>query len=384
MIKLDSNIYDDIKEEYVEEIIFKIKRNYKLFSLDTTPRFDNILPKDLFETDGEFDEEKIKDILLVNLNDIEKNNNLIVNYIKTAQLIYYGNFKVDTVLVNRGISKTHTNRVEYRKEYVNKYKNPWILKYISNNQIYESNKNFTKFISLLKDEIYKFNIEINKIIKYEYLDSKLRHKIITSSNITVCPYCNRQYISWFHYENNYKKTTADLDHFYPKSSFPLLALSLYNFVPSCQICNQRFKGRKVKKILYPFSNEFGDDAKFKVKIKDIDGYYGDTDRFNLDIDINPKSNIKEEIENSVEMFQLKSLYESHKSYVGEILLKENVIYTNSYLNMVKDTFDKLHLSREQMDIFLYGFNEYEEIYKDNKPLGKLTRDILKTYIEVKK
>ena len=48
MIKLDSNIYDDIKEEYVEEIIFKIKRNYKLFSLDTTPRFDNILPKDLF------------------------------------------------------------------------------------------------------------------------------------------------------------------------------------------------------------------------------------------------------------------------------------------------------------------------------------------------
>lgn len=128
-------------------------------------------------------------------------------------MIYYGNFKVDTVLVNRGISKTHTNRVEYRKEYVNKYKNPWILKYISNNQIYESNKNFTKFISLLKDEIYKFNIEINKIIKYEYLDSKLRHKIITSSNITVCPYCNRQYISWFHYENNYKKTTADLDHF---------------------------------------------------------------------------------------------------------------------------------------------------------------------------
>ena len=77
MIKLDSNIYDDIKEEYVEEIIFKIKRNYKLFSLDTTPRFDNILPKDLFETDGEFDEEKIKDILLVNFNDIEKNNSLI-------------------------------------------------------------------------------------------------------------------------------------------------------------------------------------------------------------------------------------------------------------------------------------------------------------------
>ena len=72
------------------------------------------------------------------------------------------------------------------------------------------------------------------------------------------------------------------------------------------------------------------------------------------------------------------------SGLAEILLKENVIYTNSYLNMVKDTFDKLHLSREQMDIFLYGFNEYEEIYKDNKPLGKLTRDILKTYIEVKK
>lgn len=34
----------------------------------------------------------------------------------------------------------------------------------------------------------------------------------------------------------------DLDHLLPKSKCPIIALSLFNFVPSCQVCNEKLKG----------------------------------------------------------------------------------------------------------------------------------------------
>lgn len=38
-----------------------------------------------------------------------------------------------------------------------------------------------------------------------------------------------------------KKNHFDLDHFLPKSECPLVGLSLYNFVPSCPVCNEKLK-----------------------------------------------------------------------------------------------------------------------------------------------
>ena len=37
------------------------------------------------------------------------------------------------------------------------------------------------------------------------------------------------------------RRTFDVDHFFPKSEYPMFCLSLYNFVPSCQVCNSRVK-----------------------------------------------------------------------------------------------------------------------------------------------
>lgn len=34
----------------------------------------------------------------------------------------------------------------------------------------------------------------------------------------------------------------DLDHFLPRSKCPLMGLSLFNFVPSCSVCNEKLKG----------------------------------------------------------------------------------------------------------------------------------------------
>ena len=91
------------------------------------------------------------------------------------------------------------------------------------------------------ESVSYLNKKIEERIDYSFFNLNLRHEILTSANISVCLYCNRQYILYYFDNHDNKKTTADLDHFYPKSLFPLFSLSLYNFISSCQICNQRMK-----------------------------------------------------------------------------------------------------------------------------------------------
>ena len=128
-----------------------------------------------------------------------------------------------------------------------------------------------------------------------------RHKLLSLMGIQVCPYCQRNYISSFE-ENNDKRTTADLDHFYPKSFYPFLALSLYNFIPSCQICNSRFKGSKdTYNSVYPYEESFDDlGAKFKTSKEIIDEILGEKDvNFFVEIDYkNLKNKDKEKVEKS--------------------------------------------------------------------------------------
>ena len=59
-------------------------------------------------------------------------------------------------------------------------------------------------------------------------------------NINTCFYCNKTYTNSYEI-GNMKKSQFDIDHFIPKSRCPLFSLSLYNFVPSCQVCNSRIK-----------------------------------------------------------------------------------------------------------------------------------------------
>lgn len=93
-------------------------------------------------------------------------------------------------------------------------------------------------------------------------------EFINRLDINVCPYCNRNYILNFNI-NTENKATAQLDHFFDKKSYPYLAVSFYNLVPSCSTCNQR-KSTKNENIYYPYSESFNDDAKFRYRgIKEL-------------------------------------------------------------------------------------------------------------------
>ena len=115
---------------------------------------------------------------------------------------------------------------------------------------------------------------MSKIFRYEWLTEdnlkyppNIRHQIMSKMRIPVCPYCNRQYVTLYRDSGNHQKTTADLDHFYAKSIYPYLALCVYNFVPSCQICNSRFKGDVdfyETPHLYPYVQKTNSHLKFRL------------------------------------------------------------------------------------------------------------------------
>ncbi|EJU08479.1 hypothetical protein [Fusobacterium hwasookii] len=211
-----------------------------------------------------------------------------------------------------------------------------------------------------------------------------RHKLLYLMGIEVCPYCQRNYINHFE-ENNDKRTTADLDHFYPKSLYPFLALSLYNFIPSCQICNSRFKGSKdTYNSVYPYEESFDDlGAKFNTSKEIIYEILGEKDfEFFVNIDYgNLKNEDIEKIKNSISNLGLDKVYKkSHNHYIKELL--DNIEkYPKNYLESCVEIFDGYDKDENKKEkIIKYFIDIVKEPYRkrigNGEPLAKLTKDIL--------
>lgn len=93
--------------------------------------------------------------------------------------------------------------------------------------------------------------------------------------ISTCFYCNKTYINAYILEENKKKQQFDIDHFIAKTECPLFTLCLYNFIPSCQVCNSRikqsgnyFKNCNSKDIekLFPSSENYSYNTFLKFRI----------------------------------------------------------------------------------------------------------------------
>ena len=212
-------------------------------------------------------------------------------------------------------------------------------------------------------EIFKFDSFSKRKVAYEVL------KII---DVDVCPYCNRQYITTI----QSGKVRAQFDHFYPKKKYPYLALSIFNLIPCCSVCNTAKSNLDTVKepILYPYEEEFGNDIFFYVKVTNKMNYMkvfqGISDKFEIAIK-NPSDDIKAERQRR--KLHLDELYNEHKSYV-EDLLKNKYINTPERIRELKRMFPKLFGSQEDVKNVIY----MSDIKKENwnrRPLSKLTFDI---------
>lgn len=240
---------------------------------------------------------------------------------------------------------------------------------------FKFNIDLEQLITLNYDKILDLNdfVATNKIeFKNDFSDlyknkvtQKIRAKYVSNLDISTCPYCNRNYIVNF---NKYGETTAQLDHFFNKSKYPHLAISIYNLIPSCYTCNQR-KSSKDKKIYYPFKESFDDDVKFKIILQDAN--LKDNNSINLDCDITTNY---EKAKNHIEVFNIKSLYNEHKDLAFELLQKSK-IYNESYINeLIKNYQGRIFGSKSELFRLITGsYTDTKDINK--RPFNKLIKDI---------
>ena len=266
------------------------------------------------------------------------------------------------------------------------------------------NKEIDKIIKIMKKKNKKsksiLEIRFEELnISEEYLPNQLfcykkfqdgnknwgRHKLLFLMEIEVCPYCQRNYISSYE-ENNSKKTTADLDHFYPKSLYPFLALSLYNFIPSCQICNSRFKGNKdTRDSIYLYEEGFDElGVKFRTSKEVISEILGERySDFYVKIDYENLKNKEdgEKVKNSIENLGLDRVYKkSHNQYIQNLLYNIEK-YPENYLENCVEMFESNVDKKKQLEEYFKDIvkEPYRKRIENGEPLAKLTKDILEEF-----
>ena len=208
--------------------------------------------------------------------------------------------------------------------------------------------------------------------KFQPLIAKFFERYV---NPRTCYYCNIDFINVFDEENNKNKFT--LDHFIDKGRYPYLALSVYNLVPCCYVCNSKkikgsieFYEEPKLRDTNPYSSLFKFDEKVKFKLflhknsKDLNIKSKD------DIDIPLKERYSNEYDKYIEVFKLNERYEAHKDIVFD-MIKNAELYPESRLKELQDL-TGIPYQQIKQDIFSL-IDEDADLSKE--PFSKLKRDM---------
>lgn len=197
-----------------------------------------------------------------------------------------------------------------------------------------------------------------------------RHLFVQMTNVKVCPYCNRNYITSYIEKDKDDEiiTTASIDHYYQKARYPFLQMNIYNMIPSCTVCNTYLKGMKEFKHLNPYIDD--GSICFKIDLNSIKSLYSSKDNKKR---IQVTSGDDQKSKNSVEAFKLSKIYEAHSSMADE--LQQKVM---DYENFAEDYYRKL-LGDIDIGIGNVYKNWFDFLDKEegDEPLVKLKKDIFK-------
>lgn len=317
------------------------------------------------------------------LNNKMTQNNIIEEYLRVMSNDKMGNFDnnfiadVDSIIKERSSqiielfrknnSKEFNTFFEYFKELV-LMKPEDMEKYVCQNK--DNNTGNWECIKSL----YNLSKEIDVAGKSEKINTLMVRNFIDSGGkgLLVCPYCNRNYVN-----SRGKALGSEMDHFYNKNKYPMFAISLYNFIPSCSTFN-RIKWIKELKI-NPFLRDDTNRIKFDITI-DVDGYKIDFIH-DLNGNVKDKNNI-EELKKDVITLRLDEAYEIHDIEIKEMVERERK-FGSEYREFLKKIFPEEGSELEKkIDVLIYGdvvFTPDEELV--NKSLGKFKKDV---YEKIKK
>ena len=223
--------------------------------------------------------------------------------------------------------------------------------------------------SALYRNIYHAFVEIG------YEQNVKKDKFVEAIGIKVCPYCNRTFIQNVTVGKK-SVVKGELDHFLSKDDYPYLAICKYNLVPSCPFCNHS-KGDKNKPNLQsPYDLVDTDGIKFKMTIT---GHgFSNMKKCASAITIMVEDNGYgiHSMQDNIELFHLKELYQGHTDYAAEIYYMGKLKHNFKYLNRTRKRLRKLNLgiTKDELDRLFLGFYTKPSEF-GNRPLSKFRYDL---------
>lgn len=246
-------------------------------------------------------------------------------------------------------------------------------------------------------QIEKLKTKLSQIFNYDHFEQCETewgaYPFVDKLNVPVCPYCNRSFITNYRSVNGKGRTRPQLDHFYSQSSYPYFALSIYNLVPSCYVCNSNLKNQKeftLESHLNPYeeNSDYLNRVRFTIRFarcdKSQDGVPPDylkvwqvpTELMRIEIKPKRRTISREslvKIRNNIQVFKIRQLYNFHKDYAQEIIHKK-IVYSPDRIDGLVNEFPLLFPSRESV-LRLILSNYMDDAQIQNRVLAKFARDI---------
>ncbi|MCE3228307.1 MAG: uncharacterized protein K0S32_2858 [Bacteroidetes bacterium] len=223
----------------------------------------------------------------------------------------------------------------------------------------------------------KFSDAIVEALKYDSVRNKEGIDFFQALGIRTCVYCNSQYALVI--EDDLGNLTAkfEFDHFYPKSKYPHLSISILNLLPSCGNCNKAKSDNvySMDEIFYLYSmrdkdliaGEFdltkGGQAKYLAsrKVEDIE--------FNYQSLLKNSGSTK--LNN--EIFCIQSIYETQKDIIAELYQVHSAYSDAKARGLINDFEDLFPNKRDFKSLLIGTFIGKDGVHK--RPLTKFRQDI---------
>ena len=205
---------------------------------------------------------------------------------------------------------------------------------------------------------------------------KKTYDLVNRVGHNTCVYCNRQYafsIVRGQGRNDTERIARPaLDHWYPKSLFPLMSLSYYNLIPSCTICNSSVKHDGIWTLethIHPYLTETSEPG-FSFKYRP-----GVNSTWEVVLDVPDESR---RVKQTVEDLCLPEVYQCHSALevadLLEIARKDNGTYLKQVYGVILEKLGN-GVDEEKAYRLLFGTEMASNKHK-NRPFSKLKRDIL--------
>nr|WP_315252064.1 HNH endonuclease [uncultured Flavobacterium sp.] len=251
--------------------------------------------------------------------------------------------------------------------------------------------NFEELISAEPNSLLEIHLKYNKLVfsvnereniksfflqtGYKNFQNNYGKEFLNLLRIDTCVYCNRNYTLQFDIETNHAR--AELDHWFPKSEFPVLALSFYNLIPSCHSCNHikgASKGYDWLKVLEDQNHPYFDKNEFLFSYD-----YKTYNDFRVKVKVGKDS----KTDKTLVFNKTKEIYNAHSDKELKNLLDLRFKYSKNYLDiLLNKTFTELSMSKEEAYRMIFGIETKEEDYH-KRPFSKFKHDIIEELKNIK-